>query len=89
MSKGIATNMASEFYVASILWRLGFDVTITLGHTKEIDIIAWKKGKEITIDVKGRIGGSHHLLQLDEERFKRKNHFFIFVRWSKRNFSKV
>ena len=35
----INTNLASEFYVASLLFRLGYAVTITLGHTKEIDLI--------------------------------------------------
>ena len=33
------TNLAAEFYVASQLFRLGYIVTITLGHTKEIDLI--------------------------------------------------
>lgn len=47
------TNLASEFYVASQLFRLGYTVTITLGNSKEIDIIACKNGRTITIDVKG------------------------------------
>lgn len=48
------TNLASEFYVASQLYRLGYVVTITLGHTKEIDlIIAHPDGRTVTIDVKG------------------------------------
>lgn len=36
------TSLPSEFYVASILWRLGYEVTITMGQTKEIDIFAKK-----------------------------------------------
>ncbi len=88
MSKRIATNMASEFYIASVLWRLGFDVTITLGHTKEIDIIAKRKdGKLITIDVKA-VRNPPFLLQKNEELFKKKNHFLIFVYYGDK-FSKI
>ncbi len=88
MSKHIATSMASEFYVASILWRLGFDVTITLGHTKEIDIVAKRKdGKLITVDVKA-VRNAHFLLQKNEELLKKKNHFLIFVYYGNK-FSKI
>lgn len=37
------TNLPSEFYVASILWGLGYEVAITMGNTKEIDILLRKK----------------------------------------------
>jgi len=48
------TNLASEFYVASQLFRQGYVVTVTLGHTKEIDlIVAHPDGRTITIDMKG------------------------------------
>ncbi len=88
MSKNIATNLASEFYVASVLWRLGFDVTITLGHTKEIDIIAKRKdGKLITIDVKA-VRNPPFLLQKNEELLRKKNHFLIFVHYGNK-FSKI
>lgn len=88
MSKGIATNMASEFYVASLLWRLGFDVTITLGHIKEIDIIAKRKdGKLITIDVKA-VRNPPFLLQKNERLLKKKDHFLIFVYYGNK-FSKI
>jgi len=82
MVERTATALAAEFYVAHILWRLGLSTTITLGHTKKIDIIAKRPdGKIITIDVKGRVGGSHSLLQESPERFELKNHFFVFVRF--------
>jgi hypothetical protein len=48
------TNLASEFFIASQLYRLGYTPTITLGHTKEIDlIVAHPDGRTVTIDVKG------------------------------------
>jgi hypothetical protein len=31
------TNLAAEFYVLSILHRLGFDATMTLGNKKAVD----------------------------------------------------
>lgn len=38
-TKGLNTNLAAEFYVASQIFRLGHTVTITYGNTKEIDLI--------------------------------------------------
>jgi len=87
MGKGVATNMASELYVASILWRLGYKVTLTLGHTKEIDLFAEKNGKIITIDVKSVRTGPF-LLQKKPEILNKKNHFFVFVRYG-RHFSDI
>ena len=51
---GQNTNLAAEFFVASQLFRLGYTVTITLGNTKEIDLlVAHPDGRTVTIDVKG------------------------------------
>ncbi len=33
------TNLASEFYVLSMLHRLGADASLTLGNKKAVDII--------------------------------------------------
>ena len=52
--KGYNTNLASEFYVLSMLYRKGFDAYITLGNKKTVDIVVDSfSGKRITIDVKG------------------------------------
>jgi hypothetical protein len=32
------TNLAAEFYVLSVLHRLGFDANLTLGNKKSVDI---------------------------------------------------
>lgn len=71
------TNLASEFYVASQLLRLGYNVTITLGHTKEIDlIVAHPDGRMVTIDVKGLKNTTNWPLKLKR---KRKYHFYVLV----------
>ncbi len=71
------TNLASEFYVASQLFRLGYMVTLTLGHTKEIDlIVAHPDGRTITIDVKGLKDTTNWPLQ---PKLKSKNHFYVLV----------
>ena len=71
------TNLAAEFYVASQLFRLGYIVTITLGHTKEIDlIVAHPDGRTCTIDVKGLKNTTNWPLN---PKLKKKNHFFVLV----------
>jgi hypothetical protein len=47
------TNLAAEFYVLSMLHRIGADAALTLGNKKAIDIIVTNEGRTITIDVKG------------------------------------
>jgi hypothetical protein len=51
------TAIASEFYILSILHRLGLNATLTLGNKKAIDIVViGDAGKAVTIDVKGAVG---------------------------------
>jgi hypothetical protein len=51
------TNLAAEFYVLSMLHRLGVDAALTLGNKKAVDIIVTNEGRKIiTIDVKGLEG---------------------------------
>lgn len=71
------TNLASEFFVASQLFRLGYNVTITLGHTKEIDlIVTHPDGRNITIDVKGLKNRTNWPLK---PKLIDKNHYFALV----------
>jgi len=54
---GYNTNLASKFYVLSILHRLGIDATLTLGNKKSVDIAVIRDaGDAITVDVKGLAG---------------------------------
>ena len=51
------TDLASEFYVLSLLYRIGIDASLTLGNKKSVDImVATKNNRNITIDVKGVAG---------------------------------
>lgn len=51
------TNLASEFYVLSSLYRLGMDASLTLGNKKSVDIVVVREaGDTITIDVKAVVG---------------------------------
>ena len=51
------TNLAAEFYVLSMLYRLGADAALTLGNKKAVDIIVVNENGTITtIDVKGLAG---------------------------------
>jgi hypothetical protein len=51
------TNLAAEFYVLSMLHRLGADANLTLGNKKSVDIAVIRgEGDSVTIDVKGLEG---------------------------------
>ncbi len=72
-----STNLASEFYVLSVLHRLGANEALTLANKKAVDIIvACGAGHSVTIDVKGSAGttgwfeGNAAVLP---------NHFVVFV----------
>lgn len=47
------TGIASELLVAGELVKRGYDVSITFGTTKSIDLLAYKNNKPIAIQVKG------------------------------------
>ena len=48
------TNLAAEFYVLSMLYRMGAEASLTLGNKKSVDIFVYKSnGTTLTIDVKG------------------------------------
>jgi hypothetical protein len=47
------TGIASEFYAAGELSRLGYNVTITFGNTKSIDLLIQKDTEIFKVQVKG------------------------------------
>jgi len=76
------TNLASEYYVASQLLRLGYDVDITLGHRKEIDLLVFHPDRRmVTVDVKGLKNKTNFPLQAKR---KAKNHFYVLVSYLNR-----
>jgi hypothetical protein len=75
---GYDTNLAAEFYVLSILHRLGMSATLTLGNKKSVDIvIARDAGDAVTIDVKGLAGTTNW--PVDNLKAGRTGHFIVFV----------
>ncbi len=48
------TNLASEFWILSALYRLGVEAYLTLGNKKSVDILILSNSKAVlTVDVKG------------------------------------
>ncbi|MCZ2131521.1 MAG: hypothetical protein LC109_14805 [Bacteroidia bacterium] len=78
--KGYNTNLASEYYVLSMLYRQGFDAYITLGNKKGIDIILnLNNEKQLTIDVKGLQGTTLFPLDNVDDQADKPNHFVVFL----------
>ena len=72
------TNLASEFYVLSMLHRLGCDASLTLGNKKSVDIVVVREsGNVVTIDVKGLAGTTSW--PVDNVKKVAKDHFLVFV----------
>lgn len=80
--KSKATNMSSEFFIVSLMYRKGLEPVLTLGRKKEVDIVVIKNDITYTIDVKGLQGKTNwpigNKIKL-ESLSKKQNHFFIFV----------
>jgi hypothetical protein len=54
---GYNTNLASEFYVLSVLHRLGAEACLTLGNKKGVDIFLIRDTREsVMVEVKGVAG---------------------------------
>jgi hypothetical protein len=76
--KGYNTNLAAEFYVLSVLHRLGLDANLTLGNKKSVDIaIGRDAGEAYTIDVKELAGKTSW--PIDNIRAGKERHFLVFV----------
>jgi hypothetical protein len=80
--KGSNTNLAAEFYLLSMLYRLGINAHLTLGNKKSVDIVVEKDDELITIDVKGLKDAS--CFPIDNWNKKDKNHFLVFVSFLKK-----
>jgi hypothetical protein len=75
--KGDNTNLASEFYVLSMLYRIGANPCLTLKNKKSIDLIVEKQGKALTIDVKGLTDETSFPVDNCDKRDK--GHFLVFL----------
>jgi len=79
VQQGYNTNLASEFFILSALYRLGLSANLTLGNKKGVDIVvACGPGQAFTIEVKGVAGKNDWLvgkLGIDP----RQHHFVVLV----------
>jgi hypothetical protein len=77
--QGYSTNLASEFFVLSVLYRLGLAANLTLGNKKGVDIVvACGPGRAITIEVKAVAGKNDWLVgKLGLE--PRDHHYVVLV----------
>lgn len=73
------TNLASEYYILSSLYRLGYDAFITLGNKKSIDIVVKFGSTHSTIDVKGMKGTTSFPIDNFDSTLKNKRHFLVFI----------
>src|SRR5690606_5368329 len=72
------TNLAAEFYVLSMLHRLGADANLTLGNKKSVDIaVVRTAGDAVTVDVKGLEGTTGW--PIDNVGPGKNGHFLVFV----------
>ena len=73
------TNLASEFYVLSMLHRLGVDAALTLGNKKAVDIIIANEDKTIiTVEVKGLVK-AYDWPADNIHQFSDTQHFYVLV----------
>ncbi|MDD3285590.1 MAG: hypothetical protein PHG95_03070 [Patescibacteria group bacterium] len=75
---GYNTNLASEYYALSMLYRKGANAYLTLGNKKSVDIvIETDNGEVVTVDVKGLAGKT--CWPMDNFKKEAKNHFILLV----------
>ena len=72
------TGIATEYYVAGELSRLGYNVTFTFGNTKSIDLLIEKDDTIIAIQVKGIQRTKSICWNLDKTKVKA-NIFYVLV----------
>ncbi len=72
------TGIACEYYVAGELSRLGYNVALTFGNTKSIDLLIEKDDKVTAIQVKGIQKTQSICWNLDKRKIK-ENVFYVLV----------
>jgi hypothetical protein len=84
IQRGYNTNLASEFYVLSMLYRLGFDANLTLGNKKSVDLaVVLGPGHAITIDVKA-VAGKMDWLMGGSSGSPKSDHYVVLVSYEGR-----
>ena len=73
-----STGLSGEYFVAGELLRRGFNVAITMGNAKAIDLIAEKNGKTFPVQVKSIYKKKNVGWPILKSKIKQK-HFYVFV----------
>lgn len=73
------TGIACEYYVAGELSRLGYDVTITFGNTKSIDLLVHKNDEVYAVQVKGIQQTKSICWNLDKTKLKNDKLILVLV----------
>lgn len=73
------TGIACEYYVAGELSRLGYDVTITFGNTKSIDLLVHKDDEVYAVQVKGIQQTKSICWNLDKTKLKNDKLILVLV----------
>ena len=72
------TGIAGEFYVAGELSRLGYNVTITFGNTKSVDLLIQKEHETFAIQVKSIQATKSICWNIDKTKVFN-DHYYILV----------
>jgi hypothetical protein len=72
------THMAGEFFVAAELSRRGFNVAMTMGNAKRVDLIIEDDASTCAIQVKAIAGRSGWPLSIDTSKIKN-SLIYVFV----------
>jgi len=77
---GYNSNLASEFYVLSVLHRLGLDAALSLGNKKSVDVTVIRdEGDAVTIDVKASATKADWILGKHKPPMYPERHFLVLV----------
>jgi hypothetical protein len=80
-------SLAGEYYVASLLYRIGLDVGLTLGNTKKYDLFA-VSADDLTWSIQVKTTYSGHDWLVKGDFIVSKNAVIVFVRLGKKIESK-
>jgi hypothetical protein len=73
------THLAAEFFVMSVLHRLGANPLLTLGNKKAVDIVVEKGADTLTVEVKGLSTAGSFPIGDYTAKARDPRHYYVFV----------
>lgn len=83
LSKKDRSNLAGEFHTLAELYRRGYNAFITLGKSKQIDIVVKKGDDSLSVEVKSRMSSGQFLCSFPNS--ANVNKIWVFVDMYKKN----